>query len=149
METALTVQQSNIPRQTEDDCGVFCCARTIHAALNLKDSVPGDKVREMRGMIAQALLTGTLNWGVTNNAKKKKKKKSPTKDKDTKNKEPECPWDMLFKDEEIFERYCNIAGELLVDDHFTWQMLLDEVEKAGSLERWCRGHEGKNWKQIH
>ena len=36
IETALTAQQSIIPRQTEDDCGVFCCARTTHAALNLK-----------------------------------------------------------------------------------------------------------------
>ena len=55
------------------------------------------------------------------------------------------PWAELDDNPELLERYQFIAGDLLDRDDYTMDTLKDEINKIGSMEKWCRRHENNEW----
>ena len=98
--------------------------------------------------MAHALLTGVIDNGYRN--VKPTVRKPAVKQADTVHEHctADDPWAELDNNPELLERYQCVAGDLLEREDYTFEMLKADIEKVGSMEKWCRKHEQLEWSPI-
>eukprot|EP00286_Rhodomonas_abbreviata_P006366 CAMPEP_0181338236 /NCGR_PEP_ID=MMETSP1101-20121128/28530_1 /TAXON_ID=46948 /ORGANISM="Rhodomonas abbreviata, Strain Caron Lab Isolate" /LENGTH=342 /DNA_ID=CAMNT_0023448955 /DNA_START=146 /DNA_END=1171 /DNA_ORIENTATION=- len=127
-----------VDRQIIDDCGIFVGLGVIQQALGIRGRIPSSRMGELRALFAYVLLTGRVNTGY----KKKARIRKPAtrQEKVTEHVQEGDAWAELEDNPELLERYQLIAGDLLDRDDYSFERLNEEINKMGSMEKWCRKH---------